>query len=260
MMGTHDYKKFAFAGGPDGHLVPIHHRELGKRVDGVLYNKKVSWADVVINEVPIEMTIRYEDSIDKINATDKTSPSEPCVVNARKFKVDYLPEEDYPYENQWAKRLNKMNMSPFTFKDVKKKKKSIEKWPVKSKSQKEVREEKTNASAEKFVNMTDTNDHGKLNECQFSIFDANNNYVKYCPPQHWVEPIVKWECIWREMDQISTGIKRKHKYLDRGETNEDGIVGPAIYFFDDSEEEVEEEYDSEEEVEEEYDSFLLCRM
>jgi len=246
MTGFHDYEKFAFVTSEAGHLTPVHHRDLGNKCDQGLYSKNVSWADIVINEVPLEKTFEYEDSIASIESHIDNTPVKPYIVNARPCQVEFGPEEDYQSAKKWTNRLNKMNITPFTFKEAKKSKKSTEKWPVKPKSKKEVREEKTNASADKFVDMTAANDHGKLGESITLIRDADSNIVRYCPPQHWIEPHTDWESIWCEMDEISHGFKRQHRYVVDGETNKDGITGPAIYFYNEDDNDMNYSYDSDE--------------
>ena len=153
-------------------------------------------------------------------------------------------------------RLEKMTLNPITLPDAKKKNSKV-RHPVKPKSKKEIRDEKIVSSGEKFDEMTDEKDlgivgdaitrvrvHGEYNK--FSYWDDGDDfgynvrkhvyltpkYRTYCPPEHWIRPVIQWDRIWSEMDQIELGKKRSYHYVEPGSVNKDGVRGPAIYFYD----------------------------
>ena len=251
------------------HLIPVHYRELGsKDKDGHTYSKKVSWSDVVINEVPLEQTFQYEDHIayleDVSHATYPTEDRGVIVVNERSSHLptdhaNYDDSNDYDgYGEQWLHRMNKLGLQPFNLPEAKKKKKSQGKYPVKPKDKKAVRDEKIKKSSELFGEIVDKKEHGVLGEHIFQIpytfyeevdcwddgdefgnnvrnhplMRATLKFKTYCPPEHWLYPVKRWDLIWSEMDLIEHGVKRSYHYVEPGNVNKDGVKGPAIYFYD----------------------------
>jgi len=159
------------------HLIPVHYRELGsKDKGGHTYSKKVSWSDVVINEVPLEQTFHYEDQIAYLEDVSHDAYQEDrgvIVVNERSSPTDHANYDDYDgygeYGEQWLNRLNKLGLQPFNLPEAKKKKKSQGKYPVKPKNKKAVRDEKIKKSSELFGEIVDKKEHGVLGEHIFQI-------------------------------------------------------------------------------------------
>lgn len=256
-----DSDKFIFKLDHSGHLTPLHRRELGEK-SGELYSPRVTWSDVAINGVPLEETFGFEDDILRLQAEKDDSPSEKgfIVVNSRPSQPLTLHEE--VEDKNWLKRIEKLY--PMNFQEAKKKKKSIERFPVKPKSKKQVRDEKIYSSADKFQEITDEKpggdgdgvldysvmihrhgDYKMTEELDMSSILPSNPwlplkyitykepvYTKYCPPLHWLEPEVDWEKIWSHLDTLKTGKKRNYHYYPNGIANceED----PCIYFYEDS--------------------------
>ena len=155
MEGFYDSGKFRFeeleTPGGQVYLTPVHNRELGKK-EGELYDPSVSWAEVVINGISLEYTIGSHDDILRLQEEkdDSSSGESVIMVNSRPSQPLILEEEIEG--KRWVKRLEKLY--PMNYQEAKKKKKSVERYPVKPKSKKEVRDEKIYSSADKF------NDHG----------------------------------------------------------------------------------------------------
>ena len=161
MGGFYDSDKFIFKLEDSGYLIPLHHRELGEKNDN-LYSPRVKWSDVAINGVPLEQTFEYEDDIVLIQG-ERSYPNREknyIMVNSRSVKslphVDEVEEKD----KQWVKRLERLY--PMNFQEAKKKRKSIERYPVKPKSKKQVRDEKLYSSSDKFQEITDGNGCGDI--------------------------------------------------------------------------------------------------
>jgi hypothetical protein len=258
-MSFFDSDKFLFVAQDDGHLIPVHYRELGSK-EGHLYSKKVSWVDATINNVPLEQTFSYEDEIAYIKATKDEATNGFIVVNERPSQS--IPvEEDIPQIHQkkkWLNRLDKLTLQPMTLPQAKKKKKGHQRFPVKPKT--EVQKETYHHSYDKFHDLVDTKSSGILGSFIYKIHykdgyekrvswddgDWRGDNVKkevryipkykertYCPPEHWLTPVVQWKNIWLEMDEIERGYKRDYVYVSEGELCPDStIMGPAIYFFD----------------------------
>ena len=248
------------------HLIPVHHRELGEKdKDGHTYSKKVSWSDVVINEVPLDQTFQYEDHIDSLQQQSDDAYQEDrgvIVVNERSSHLPTDGGDDYDgygeYGEKWLHRMNKLGLQPFNLPEAKKKKKSQGKYPVKPKDKKAVRDEKIKKSSELFGEIVDKKEHGVLGEHIFQIpytfyeevdcwddgdefgnnvrnhplMRATMKFKTYCPPEHWLHPVKRWDLIWSEMDLIEHGVKRSYHYVEPGTVNKDGVKGPAIYFYD----------------------------
>ena len=259
-MSFCDSDKFLFVAQDDGHLIPVHYRELGSK-EGHLYSKKVSWVDATINNVPLEQTFSYEDEIAYIKATKDEATNGYIVVNERPSQ--WIPvEEDIPQIHQkkkWLNRLDKLTLQPMTLPQAKKKKKGHQRFPVKPKT--EVQKETDHHSYDKFQDLVDTKSSGILGSFIYKIQykdgyekrvswddgdDRGDNVKKevryipkykertYCPPEHWLTPVVQWKNIWLEMDEIERGYKRDYVYVSEGELCPDSasIMGPAIYFFE----------------------------
>jgi len=219
----------------DGRLSPIHFRDLGHK-DGYLYSKKVSWVDATINNVPLEQTFRYEDEIEYIKNVSDVTTNGYIIVNERvtqPIKADI----DLPVIHQkkkWLNRLDKLTLQPMTLPQAKKKKKGPQRFPVKPRTA--AQKETEHHSSDKFLELVDTKSPGILGEFLYTI-RCRHGYEKnitYCPPEHWLTPVVLWKNIWTEMDEIEHGYKRDYVYVSDGEVCPDSpsIKGPAIYFFE----------------------------
>ena len=220
-----------------GETVPIHYRPLGEK-EGELYAKKVQWRDVVINGVPLEDTFAYEDEIMALQeqGQEVQGPSGVIMVNSRDV-VEGLPDEgEETYDVKWLNRLNKMKITPNTFKQAKGRKPSKNKRTAKPKT--EVQKEKEAVQREDFQELVDMKSHGEIpkNILKFHmrtlwtpLSERSNVFV---PPEHWITPVKRWDLIWSYMDTVVQGYERNYHYVPPGEINEEGIHGPAIYFFD----------------------------
>ena len=224
------------------YLIPVHYRNLGEK-DGHLYSKKVSWSDVVINGVPLEKSFEYEDQILDVIA-EKKSFGDPgiIIVNERRGSsensndvCDSSVSDDYRTEQKrWINRLKRLGLVPFNYREAKKKKKKSQgKYPVKPKhkrilhSQKqkeflddaELKEEELEELKD-CVTMIRTNEY---EDATIYIDETVENtggwgpgvtwfkkriMKNYCPPLHWIKPVVRWDLIWSEMDTIEYGKKR----------------------------------------------------
>ena len=125
-------------------LTPIHHRILGEKDETGLYSKNVTWADVVINNVPLETTYEYEDKFHDVRIPLYNPPESKIMVNERNISEEY---EDYDYSEKWMNRMDKIVTTPMTYKDAKKTKKKI-KYPVKPKN--EYTSEKRNIKSDNY--------------------------------------------------------------------------------------------------------------
>ena len=247
--------------GSDGyeHLTPVHWRFLGEKKDHLYETSGVRWSDVVINDVPLEKSFEYEDDIIRIEAERSISSEEQGVimVNSRPTQPLSIVEEVDDKDKRWVKRLERLY--PMNFQEAKKKKKSIERYPVKPKGKKQVRDEKLYCSSDKFQEITDEKG-GAESVLDYTIMVNRHNdyeiikdlmmrtpsdpfwphqyhiikkpiYTKYCPPLHWLEPYVQWEKIFVHLNEILTGKKRKYVYYPDG-PSESGREEPCIYFYD----------------------------
>jgi hypothetical protein len=166
-------------------------------------------------------------------------------VNSRPSQP--LIQEEEIDDKRWEKRLERLY--PMNFQEAKNKRKSVERYPVKPKSKKQVRDEKKYTSSDKFQEITDEKS-GHETSLDYTIYiqkagdyeiikglDWKNRpsvykrpiQTKYCPPLHWLEPEVKWECIWSHIDELKTGKKRDYHYYPEGT---EGCQGPCIFFYD----------------------------
>ena len=250
---------------PEGvkYLAPTHWRDLGEKTGG-LYSPRVSWSDVIINGVPLEKTFEFEDDILRLKEEKDDSPSgeSVIVVNSRQcHEPKYYEEVD---GKSWVRRLEKLY--PMNFREAKKKRKSIERFPVKPKTKKQVRDEKIYSSADKFIEITDEKlggesvldysimihrcgDYKTIEEIDMTPVSPSYPwlpqsyimrkitrkipvYTKYCPPLHWLEPEIQWEKIWSHVDELKTGKKRDYHYYPNGIA--DCENDPCIYFYDSS--------------------------
>jgi hypothetical protein len=251
MEGFFDSGKFRFeelsTSGGHTYMTPVHHRDLGEKEDE-LYSPSVSWSDVARNGIPLEQTFQYQDDILKLeNERDDSLPeTDTIMVNSRPSQPLILEEEIE--DKRWVKRLEKLY--PMNYQEAKNKRKSVERYPVKPKSKKQVRDEKIYSSADKFNEITDEKKGGEKS-LDYTIYiqkkgdheiikdlDYMNRpsvykrpiRTKYCPPLHWLEPTVQWEEIWRHVDELKTGKKRDYHYYPNGIANCENE--PCIYFYD----------------------------
>jgi len=146
---------------------PRHYRDLGRK-DGCLY-KTASWSDVVIHDVPLDETINFSFEINYVEKILNQSQiggdqgaTMVTMVNGRE-NIMLPPNEgelniSVSQRNKWLNRLQKISLNPMTLPEAKKKRKSIERYPVKPKSKKHVRDEKFHTSSEKFQEMVDEKD------------------------------------------------------------------------------------------------------
>ena len=236
------------------YLTPVHWRFLGDKDGGHLYESNPRWSDVVINGVPLEQTFAYEDDIVRLQEQkDDSSDKGVIIVNSRPSQP--LIQEEEVEDKRWVRRLEKLY--PMNFQDAKKKKKSIERFPVKPKSKKQVRDEKIHTSSDKFQEITDEKLGGE-SVLDYTIYIQKKDdfkiiknikmrtpsdpfwpleyheykvpvRTKYCPPLHWLEPEVQWEKIWTHVDYLITGKKRDYHYYPEGDGYD---TKPCIYFYD----------------------------
>lgn len=255
MEGFSDSHKFLFKLDKDsGYLMPVHYRELGEKNDN-LYSPSVKWSDVAINGVPLEQTFEYEDDISRIQEERSDSPEEQGIimVNSRPSQSQSLPQVEEVEDERWVNRLQRLY--PMNFQEAKKKRKSIEKYPVKPKGKKQVRDEKINSSSDKFREITDEKLGGDISLDYTIYIQKKDDYkiikeelmrtpgdpfwppqyniikvpiqTKYCPPLHWLEPEVDWEKIWIHLDELKTGEKRDYHYYPEGDEGK-----PCIFFYE----------------------------
>lgn len=282
-----DADKFLFVEQEEGHLAPVHYRDLGLK-SGALYKKSVSWSDVAINNVPLEQTFRYENEIDWVSTTQDLTPDpdlEPIIVNGRDMMDRNLAlqdnDDDCPLKKKWLKRLEKMALQPMTLTQAKKKKKGPKRFQVKPKT--ETQRETDHHSSDKFQDLVDTKSPGILGSFIYTIrckdgyekrvswddgdgFGYNVSYIPkfkektYCPPEHWLYPVVQWKNIWLAMDEIEYGYKRDYVYVPEGELcpGSSSIMGPAISFFE-TKEEYKEHCISSFETKEDYEKYWAKR-
>lgn len=113
-------------------ISPFHHRELGEKNETTgLYPKSVKWADIVINNVPLEKTYEYEDKFSNIRVPFYNLPEGEIMINER---ILFEKCDDYDYPEKWVNRMDKIVVTPMTYNDAKKVKKKI-KYPVKPKNE-----------------------------------------------------------------------------------------------------------------------------
>ena len=125
-------------------LTPVHRRILGEKNERGLYPKKVTWADIVINNVPLEKTYEYEDKFMDIRVPLYNPPEREIMVNERIISEDF---EDYDYPEKWVNRMDKIAVNPMTYGEAKKTKKKV-KYPVKPKN--EYTSEKRNSQTDNY--------------------------------------------------------------------------------------------------------------
>ena len=229
-MAFSDSERFQFIK-VDGGIVPIHYRPLGEK-EGGLYAKKVEWKDVVINGVSLEKTFDYEDEIMALQSGYDEGTPGVIVVNSRDIVEDLPREDEGKYDMKWMNRLNKMKITPNTFKQAKGRKPSKNKRTAKPKT--EVQKEKRAVRLEDFQELVDVKGHGEIhkNVFKFPVWPYQVRSKTFVPPENWITPVKRWDLIWSYMDKVVQGYERDYHYLPPGEVNEEGIHGPAIYFFD----------------------------
>ena len=222
----------------DGVVVPVHRRELGEK-EGNLY-KKVTWADVAWDGVCLDKTMFYENEIEELQ--EKKDPREDyergvIVVNERPIQQPI--DDDEEFDTQMLRRIRNMKLGPLTFKEAKKKKPSKNKRC--SKPPTKVEKEKHETFVETFQEVVDKKDHGIHEDFQLKIIPKESDmYTKFygiktfSPPIDWIEPVKRWDLIWSHIDTLEKGYKRNYKYTKPGCTDENGVLGPAIYFYDEN--------------------------
>ena len=255
--GSFRFEELTTAGGQT-YLTPVHNRELGKK-ESELYSPSVSWSDVTRNGIPLEQTFQYQDDILRLeNERDDSLPeTDTIMVNSRPSQPLIL-EEDIE-DKRWVKRLEKLY--PMNYQEAKKKRKSVERYPVKPKSKKQVRDEKIHSSSDKFQEITDEKKGGEKSLDYTIYIQRKGDYeiikeldymnrpsvykrpirTKYCPPLHWLEPEVQWEKIWSNLDELKAGKKRDYHYYPNGIANceED----PCIYFYEEDSDDLNYNFD-----------------
>ena len=142
MSSFSDSDKFMFVMSDEGHLLPVHYRELGEK-NNHLYTKSVSWADVTINNVQLEQTFFYEDEINHIVHTNQHTSNEhtsnelttTTVVNGRtKNNLDVVTDSTYQKTQKWMNRLAKIGKQTMTLPQAKRRKKGPTRYTVKPKT------------------------------------------------------------------------------------------------------------------------------
>lgn len=237
------------------HLIPVHYRELGEK-EGLLYDTKVSWSDVVINNVPLDQSCESEYNINIIKQQCEEAQRDNAgviIVNDKQEHNDRSLQEvcesmnECLYEKKWMNRLNKMGLEPFNLPEAKKKKKSQGRYPVKPKNkEKNLRDELFASSFSKLNSFIDTPDcdisdiesfievihfHSKNKPFGPSSYGWPGRWGTYCPPEHWVRPIIRWDLIWCEMDELQFGYKREFHFVDSLTYDKEmKCWGPAIFF------------------------------
>ena len=153
-----DSDKFMFVLSTDGHLLPVHYRELGEK-NANLYTKNVSWADVAINNVQLEQTFFYEDEISHILHTNQHTTNEVRVntlINERHNIQLPVKECTYQKTQKWMNRLEKMDKQTMTLPQAKRRKKGPTRYTVKPKT--DVQISKDHRSNYIFNELIDTNE------------------------------------------------------------------------------------------------------
>ena len=235
-----------------GHLAPHHFRELGEK-SGELYSPSVKWSDVALNGVSLEQTFAYEDDIVQLLEGKDDSSEEPKYIMVNSRSSQPLIQEEEIDDKRWVHRLERLY--PMNFHEAKKKRKNIERYPVKPKSKKQVRDEKLYTSSDKFQEITDEKS-GHETSLDYTIYIQKKDDIKiiknlmmrtpgdpwdppvyniikvpvrtkYCPPLHWLDPEVQWEKIWTHVDYLKTGEKRDYHYYPEGDEGK-----PCIFFYD----------------------------
>ena len=223
----------------DGVVVPVHRRELGEK-EGHLYSKKVTWADVAWDGVGLNKTMFYENEIEELQGQKDTR--EDCkrgfiIVNERYIQEPIVDDEGL--DTQMLRRIRNMKLGPLTFKEAKKKKPSKNKRC--SKPPTKVEKEKHETFTETFQEIVDNKDHGIHEDFQLKIIPKGSDCLTmyhgkkiFSPPIDWIEPVKRWDLIWSHMDTLEKGYKRNYKYTKPGHTDKNGVLGPAIYFYDEN--------------------------
>ncbi len=229
-MAFCDSEKFNFKDG-----FPVHKKDVGEK-EGFL-NNRGTWADAVINNVPLHVTFQNEDMIDVLsNSFSDDREGGSIIVNAREMAYNRIMDDGYEGE-KWSKRLKKMKIGPMTFKESKERRPSKNKRDSKPKT--DIQVSKGSSQGDKFMELIERNDHGimKKNELQWqwsgsSLIhsDKRGGQFSFFPPPHWLEPVMRWDLIWSKIDEIETGKKRDYIYVKDGETYR-GFTGPAMFFY-----------------------------
>jgi hypothetical protein len=222
-----------------GVVVPVHRRELGER-EGHLYSKKITWADVAWDGVCLNKTLSYENEIEGLEGQkDNREDHERGIIVVNERQIQYPPHIDEDLDTQILRRIRNMKLGPLTFKEAKKKKPSKNKRC--SKPPTKVEKEKHETFTEIFQEVVDKKDHGIHEDFQLKIIPRESDCLTmyhgkktFSPPIDWIEPVKRWDLIWSYMDTLEKGYKRNYKYTKPGCTDENGVIGPAIYFYDEN--------------------------
>ena len=223
----------------DGVVAPVHRRHLGEK-EGRLYGKVVSWADVAWDGVGLDKTMFYETEIEELQGQkDPREDYERGVIVVNERNVQHPIDDDEDLDTQMLRRIRNMKLGPLTFKEAKKKKPSKNKRC--SKPPTKVEKEKHIMFSETFQEVVDKKDHGIHEDFQLKIVPKESDALTkfygrktFSPPIHWIEPVKRWDMIWSHMDTLQKGYKRNYKYTKPGCTDENGVLGPAIYFYDEN--------------------------
>jgi len=223
--------------------------------------------------VRLDQTLRFEEEIacqeNSIEETDRGV----IIVNERRVNhSDINSYEDHcirggeEEEEKWKKRLKKVAINPVSLVEAKRKLGGPVRFQVKPKN--EVQKETEHHLSEKFRDLVDTKSTGILGSFIYNIWykdgyeknvtwggwarEKEVRYIPkfmkkmYCPPEHWVTPVVQWVRIWTKIDELEKGYKRDYVYVPEGKYCDDSyiIAGPAIHFFDNKELESIEDYEN----------------
>lgn len=209
-----------------------HKRDIGEK-DG-FFNTVGTWADAVINDVPLHVTFQFEDSIDEIvNRSCGEKNGGYTVVNSREMKYAPCDDPERKIESKWVNRVRNVNMGPMTFKESKKRKASKNKRESKPKT--EVQKKKESAQEGKFMELVENNDYRDVEKIELQWHSSPSRHLSneisftFFPPEHWLDPVVRWDLIWSKIDEINTGKKRDYHYVDKGDVY-CGHKGPCIFF------------------------------
>ena len=165
---------------------PVHKKDVGEK-DGFL-NNRGTWADAVINDVPLHVTFQNEDILETLSNRFSDGREGECImVNSREMTYNSITDE---YEGEkWSKRLKKMKISPMTFKESKERRPSKNKRDSNPKT--DIQVSKGSSRGDRFMELIEMNDHGimKKNELQWqwsgsSLIhsDKRGGQIKFFPP------------------------------------------------------------------------------
>jgi hypothetical protein len=180
----------------------------------------------------------YENEIDELQGQkDQREDHERGVIVVNERHVQHPIECDEDLDTQMLRRIRNMKLGPLTFKEAKKKKPSKNKRC--SKPPTKVEKEKHETFSETFQEVVDKKDHGIHEDFQLKIIPKESDCLTmyhgkktFSPPIDWTEPVKRWDLIWSHIDTLDKGYKRNYKYTKPGIKDDNGVLGPAIYFYD----------------------------